>query len=248
MSSIFSRPFRLHLGRDTIQINDEMLFFLLNSFEGLRQRLFPGLTYGEIRMQNFNTNIIRLLRRLAALDNTGNHVISTGQLLGLLVRTGLLAKAKKVGRFLAKVRGDISILSDQALLELKKILMYPANPRKSLLLGFCVLAVLFTDRPMERMTELEKTHVRHIWRMMEHSFFRPDVVAVLTRWHDVHYTMIQPPFSQTPAQFDEMFAIYRTRISWFLVMCDEILQAPPPQPPPPQLPPIVQPPIEDIIV
>ena len=151
MPNIFSFPIGLHLERDTIQINDAMLFFLLNSFEGLRQRLIPEFTYGEIRMQNFNTNIIHLLRQLAALDNTGNHIISTGQLLELLVRTGLLAKAKKVGRFLAKFRGDISILSDQALLELKKILMNPANPRKSLLLGFCVLAVLFTDRPMERM-------------------------------------------------------------------------------------------------
>jgi len=247
MPNVFSRPFGLHPGRDTMEIYEEMLFLLLNSFEDLRQQLFPGLTYGQIRMRNFNTDIIRLLRRLAALDNTGNHVISASQLLGLLVRTGLLAKAKKVGRFLAKVRGDISILSDQALLELQNILMYPANPRKSLFLGFCVLAVLFTDRPMERMTEIERTQVLHIRRMMEHSFFRPDVVAVLTRWHDVHLAMTQPMFNQTRAGFDEMFSIYRTRISWFVVMRDQILHAPPLSPPPPQLAPIAQP-LQDNIV
>lgn len=211
----------------------------------MRPELFPGLTYGQIRMRNFNTNMFRLLQELAALDNTGNHVISTSQLLGLLLRTGLLAKAKKVGRFLGKVRGDISILSNQALLELQNILMYRANPRKSLSLGFCVLAVLFTDRPMENMSEIERTRVWHIRRMMEHSFFRRDVVAVLTRWHDLHLAMTQPMFSQTPADFDKMFSIYQTRISWFLVMRNEILQAPPPQPP--QDAP-VQPPIEDIIV
>jgi len=165
--------------------------------------------------------------------------IPLNELMGVIVNSGLLNTAKKLGKFL-KDHPNISRLDEQALELLKSILMDAKNPKKSLYVGFLALQVLYSRH-------LEESSVRHIKNMLNHTLLRADVVEVLRGWYRTSLTMTNSFFCETDDNiFNEMFGLFFNRIAWFDVMNRGILQAPPP--PPPQLPPIVQPQIEDNIV
>ena len=161
------------------------------------------------------------------------------ELMGVIVNSGLLNTAKKMGKFLG-AHPNISRLDDQALEPLKSILMPLRNPNKSLFIGFLALQVLYSRH-------LEESSVEHIKNMFNHTFFRADVVEVLREWYRTSLNVTNTFFCETDHIFNEMFGLFFNRIAWFDVMNRGILQAPPPPPPPPQLAPIA-PRIEDNIV
>jgi hypothetical protein len=152
--------------------------------------------------------------------------IPLNELMGVIVNSGILKIAKKMGKFL-KDHPDISRLDEQALEPLKSILMMPSkNPKKSLYIGFLGLQVLYSRH-------LEERSVEHIKNMFNHTFLRADVVEVLRGWYRTSLDVTNPFFCETDDIFNEMFGLFFNRIAWFDVMNRGILQAPPP--PPPQL-------------
>jgi len=69
--------------------------------------------------------------------------------------------------------------------------------------------------------------------MMEHSFFRPDVVLVFGEWYVLYISFTNPLLSQTKQEFEEMFCTFFARIGWFDIVRNEIINAPPAPPAPP---------------
>lgn len=142
---------------------------------------------------------------------------------------------------------------------LRNLLMGFSDPKKSmrLILAFCAMSVLHIRsrvpveqrRPIEVFTHMEQTILQQIMCMMDATFFRQDVVAILDDWNRLYVSYLEPVWNSDRATFQQSFVEYVSRAAWFRVMNRDVLQVlrmplllPPPQPQP------VQPPIEDIIV
>jgi hypothetical protein len=230
MPNIFSRPFRLHCP-NTILLRQALSQLLLNVTTIDADALvgmYPGLLYARCRFRFLGEQMGRVLRRLSQT--------STMELLGLVVNTGLLQRAKKVGRFLAKQDGNIPRFSEQHRNLLVNLLTHPESPKKSLFIGFCSLAVLCDRRP-DQLSADEQNHIDRIKVMMRHSFFRADMAPFLIWLYNLNFGMTSPVFCPTNAEFDDMFVLFVSKYSWINVAIREILNAPPPHPP---APPVVQ--------
>jgi len=192
------------------------------------------VNYGRYRFRFLSMQKERILMLLAT-------TCSIKQLLGLLVNTGLLSMAKKVGKILAAQNCDISLLTAERRDELLKLVTRPERAGKSLFIGFCALAVLCA-RPTVQLSCTEQTQLQQIMLMMEHSFLRPDVVLVFEEWYVLYISFTNPLLSQTKQEFEEMFCTFFDRIGWFNVVMNEIINAPPAPVAPPAPPaPIAQP-------
>jgi hypothetical protein len=66
--------------------------------------------------------------------------------------------------------------------------------------------------------------------MMEHSFFREDVIRFLRNAHTTYLQITGPLFCENLRDFQDAFLFYVTHIAWFQVVRQEILE-PPPAPP-----------------
>jgi hypothetical protein len=226
MPNIFSRPFRLHCP-NTIPLRQELSLLLLNvttiNADAL-MGMYPGLPYARCRFRFLGEQMGRVLRRLSQT--------STMELLGLLVNTGLLQRAKKVGRFLAKQDGNIPRFSEQQRNLLVNLLSHPESPKKSLFTGFCALAVLYDRRP-DQLSADEQNHLLPVKVMMRHSFFRADMAPFLIWLYNLNFGMTSPQFCPTNDEFDNMFVLFVSKYSWINVAIREILNPPPPPPAPP---------------
>lgn len=168
---------------------------------------------------------------------------STICLLGLVVDSGLLARAKRIAKFLSKENCRVNRLSQEKRIKLTRILTLADRQTKSLFVGFCALAVLY-DRPTELLSVTEFSQLQKIKVMMQHSFYLPDVMEFLERIHFEIFRQMGPAFCENPFAFEVSFRVYLNQIAWFVVARDEVQSAPPP---PPQLA-LIAPQTEDIIV
>lgn len=93
--NIFSRPFRLHFTRNLPLLQQELSQLLMSvtaiDADAL-MGMYPGLPYARCHFRFLGEQMGRVLRRLSQT--------STMELLGLVVNTGLLQRAKKSEGFL----------------------------------------------------------------------------------------------------------------------------------------------------
>jgi hypothetical protein len=232
MPYIFRRPFRLHFPdvREFCQVliglQSQICDNSINRRLVIHENVSHSLTYFY-----FMGYIKRIM-----LDMLLN--IPLNELMGVIVNSGILHTAKKMGKFLG-AHPNISRFDDQALDPLKSIL-FERNPNKSLFVAFLALQILYSRH-------LEEGSVEHIKNMFNQTFFRPDVVEVLRGWYLTSLAMTNTVFCETDKNFNEMFGLFFNRIAWFDVMNQGILEAPPPPPPPPQPAPIEPPPEDNIV-
>jgi len=233
MPNIFSFPIGLHFPdvRELCENLRELLSQICDNRVDRRIMYLEGGFSQRIRYFYFMGYIKQIMLEMLLS-------LPLNELMGVIVNSGLLNTAKKLGKFL-KDHPNISRLDEQALQPLKSILMMPSrNPKKSLYVGFLALQVLYSRH-------LEESSVEHVFNMFNHTFLRADVVEVLRGWYRTSLTMTNSFFCETDQIFNDMFGLFFNRIAWFDVMNRGILQAPPP--PPPQLA-LIEPQIKDNIV
>lgn len=153
---------------------------------------------------------------------------STICLLGLVVDSGLLARAKRIAKFLAKENCQVRQLTQEKRIKLTRILTLADRQTKSLFIGFCALAVLYDrrDRAAELLSITEYSHIEKIKLMMTHSFYRPDVIDFLELIHFEIFRQTGPAFCDNPFSFEVSFRVYLNEIAWFVVARDEVREAP----------------------
>lgn len=159
----------------------------------------------------------------------------------MLVSYGLLSRSRKIGKFLLKEKKSVSELRDQVAICFTKLVTFPGKLGKSLFLGICALAVLYFRYETQpwNFSRQEEMQLLHIKRMMEHSFFREDVIRFLRNAHTTYLQITGPLFCQSLQEFQKSFRLYFTMIGWFQVMLQEILEPPPAHPIEISQPPII---------
>jgi len=225
MPTIFSRPWGLHCN-DIRHLREKLLEYetQITSLQIQDNQIF---NYHHTRHVNFLLLQVQREEILRELCDC-----STRELLSMLVSYGLLSRSRKIGKFLLKEKKSVSQLRDQVAICFTKLVTLPGKPGKSLFLGICVLAVLYfryETQPMN-FSRQEEMQLLHIKRMMEHSFFREDVIWFLREVHDTYLQITGPLFCQNLREFQDAFSFYFANIAWFQVMRQEILE-PPPAPP-----------------
>ena len=238
MQNVFSRP-SFHFGDNRIhRIFFHQIFASVREFDRIN---LMGLYSPD--NPNYGISRLRFLRDRQVQILTEMLNFSTNCLLGLVVDSGLLARAKRIAKFLSKANCRVNRLSQDKRIELTRILTLADKQTKTLFVGFCALAVLY-DRPTELLSDTEISHLQKIKVMMQHSFYLPDVMEFLERIHFEIFRQMGPAFCENPFAFEVSFRVYLNQIAWFVVARDEVQSAPPP---PPQLA-LVVPQIENIIV
>ena len=227
MPTIFSRPLGLHCN-DIRNLQER-----LNGYESQITQLVlvleanQNFNYMNTRYANFSLLQVQreeILRELC--------IFSTRELLSMLVSYGLLSRSRKIGKFLLKEKKSVSELRDGDAICFTTLVTFPGKPGKSLFLGFCALAVLYFryETQPRNFSRQEEMQLLHIKRMMEHSFFREDVIRFLREVHDTYLQITGPLFCENLRDFQDAFSFYFANIAWFQVMRQEILE-PPPAPP-----------------
>jgi hypothetical protein len=220
MPNIFSRP-SFHFGDNrNHRRNFHQIFAYARQIDrinlmGLYNRDHPD--YGISRLRYLRD---RQEEILTLMLNS-----STICLLGLVVDSGLLARAKRIANFLSKENCRVNRLSQDKRIKLTRILTLADRQTKSLFVGFCALAVLY-DRPTELLSVTEISHLKKIKVMMQHSFYLPDVMEFLERIHFEIFRQMGPAFCENPFAFEVSFRVYLNEIAWFVVARDEVRRAP----------------------
>lgn len=214
MPNIFSRPFGLHCP-DTRPLQDELsqiLSVLTTINVADREALkVDTLTYSRLRHHFIWAQKNRILMRLEGC--------SIEELFGLLVNTGLLAMAKKVGKYLASHNCDVSA-RDILRYHLVDILIKKERSGKSLFIGCCALVALYS-RPSELLTSPERTHLEKIKLMMDNSILRRDV-----RWaielYERFLNSSNDRYFERKEDVDLTVCKYILQIGWFGVVEEHI--------------------------
>jgi hypothetical protein len=144
---------------------------------------------------------------------------SIEELFGLLVNTGLLAMAKKVGKYLASHNCDVSA-RDILRYRLVNILIKKERPGKSLFIGCCALVALYS-RPSELLTSPERTHLEKIKLMMDNSILRRDVRWAIELYERFIYSSNDRYF-QRKEDVDLTVCKLISEIGWFGVVNEHI--------------------------
>jgi hypothetical protein len=243
MPNIFSFPFRLHSSQNIRELCNDSLgrlsWIFMNQNPG---DLFPHIPEGDYR---------RLLRALFWYLYSSEFLVlnscTSSELLQLVLRTGLFRIAKKLSKVIS-APNFLHRSHQMKVINLRNLLMDGnPDPLKSygmrLTLAFLALSILKNRSllpvehrsPWEMFSPLELTQLQHIIRMMEHSFFRPDVVELLRSAHrDCEDRYVA--FNQDQNNFTQAYLVYLARAAWFPVMVRDVLEdvlvLPPPQPAP----------------
>jgi hypothetical protein len=208
----------------------------------------PGVLFPHIPVEDYRQLLIALFWYLycdefLVLDN-----FTSSELLQLVLRTGLFGIAKKLSKVLS-APNFLGRSHQLKVINLRRLLMNGnPDPLKSygmrLTLAFLALSILKNRSllpvehrsPWEMFSPLELTQLQHIMRMMEHSFFRPDVVELLHSAHRDCAERYHVAFNPDQDTFTRAYLIYLARAAWFPVMVRDVLEEglvlPPPQPAP----------------
>lgn len=255
MPNVFSFPFGLHSSQNSKELCDYSLGRLSLIF--MNQN--PGDLFPDIPVENYRQRLIALFWYLYCDEFLVLVRCTSSELLQLVLRTGLFGIAKKLSKVLS-APNFLGRSQQMKVLDLMHLLMgWNPDPLKSygmrLTLAFLALSILKNRSllpvehrsPWEMFSPLELTQLQHIMRMMEHSFFNPDVVELLRSAHrDCADRYVA--FNPDEATFTRAYLIYLARAAWFPVMVrdvlEEVLVLPPPQP----APIAAQVPIQEIVI
>ncbi len=240
MPNVFSCPSGLHSSQANRELCAQSLWELSHVFRNQNTTgMFPDIPeqYYRLRLmavfQSFFHDEFLTLRRC-----------TSSELLQLVLRTGLLGIAKKLSKVLS-APNFLGRIEPMKVLDLQHLLMgWNPDPLKSyglrLTLAFLALSILKNRSllpvehrsPWEMFSQLELDQLQHIMRMMEHSFFRPDVVELLRSAHRDCAERYHVAFNPDEDTFTRAYLIYLARAAWFPVMVRDVLGVlflPPPQ-------------------
>ena len=242
MPNVFSFPFGLHSSQDSREQYDYSLWGLSLIF--INQN--PGDMFPDIPEEDYRQRLIALFLYLFCDEFLILDRCTSSELLQLVLRTGLFGIAKKLSKVLS-APNFLRRNQQMKIINLRRLLMDGnPDPLKSyglrLTLAFLALSILKNRSllpvehrsPWEMFSPLELIQLQHIMRMMEHSFFRPDVVELLRYAHrDCADRYVA--FNPDRDTFTRAYLIYLAQAAWFPVMVRDVLEVlvlPPPQPAP----------------